>query len=207
MKARMLRGVGWSLAGALVILVGRTIAYAVSPSPVAELLRQHAGGPALPALTLAALAAGSSVAITIAFLAWLGVHERAVLERRPAPRMRVGRMLGHASALACATSLLGGLLEAYVHWRAGLGWHGLHCVFGPVHRNLLPIDAALSLVAAAIATALGHVAAWMRRTLERLADVAPYISAATPQRPALPSTPRPRPCIAAGRARAPPAFS
>jgi len=190
-----------------VILLGRTIGYAVSPSPVAELLQHRAGGPALPALTLAALAAGTSVGITITFLAWLGVHERAVLERQPAPRMRVGRMLGHASVLACATSLLGGLLEAYVHWRAGLGWHGLHCVFGPVHRNLLPIDAALSLVAAAIATALGHVAAWMRRTLERIADITPCISAAAPQPPAPRSTRRARPLIAAGGARAPPAFS
>jgi hypothetical protein len=63
--------------------------------------------------------------------------------------MRTGFLWGAAAAL-------GGLLEAYIHWRAGLGWHGLHCVFGPVHRNLLPIDGALSLVAAAIATALEH---------------------------------------------------
>ena len=121
--------------------------------------------------------------------------------------MRIGRMFVHAAALSCATPMLGGLLEAYFHWRAGLGWHGLHCVFGPVHRNLLPIDAALTLVAAAIATALGHVAAWMRRTLERLADVIPHMSAATTQPQAPRSAPRSGPRIAAGGARAPPAFS
>src|SRR5436190_24271031 len=114
--------------------------------------------------------------------------------------MRIGRLFVYSAALSCATPLLGGLLDSDFHWRAGLGWHGLHCVFGPVHRNLLPIDAALSLVAAAIATALGHVAAWMRRTLERIADITPCISAAAPQPPAPRSTRRARPLIAAGGA-------
>jgi hypothetical protein len=203
----MLRATGWSLAAALVIFLARTIAYAVSPSPIAELLQHRAGGPALPALTLAALAAGASAAITITFLAWLGVRERAVLERRPPPRIQLTRMLLQAGVLAAASAPLGGLLEAYIHWRAGLGWHGLHCFFGPVHRNLLPIDAALSLVAAAIATAVSHIAAWMRRTLERLASVMTYAPAAAtaPLGPA--SAPRPRPRVAGRGARAPPACS
>jgi hypothetical protein len=190
-----------------VILLARTIGYAVSPSPIAELLLHKAGGPALPMLTLVALAAGGSLAIAIVFLAWLGVRERAMLERRPPPRLRLARMLVHAAALACVTAPLGGLLEAYIHWRAGLGWHGLHCVFGPVHRNLLPIDAALSVVAGAIAMALEHVAAWMGRTLERLAEVVPYVSvrATDPVVPA--QAPRLRPHRSAGGARAPPAFS
>jgi hypothetical protein len=203
----MLRVGGWSLAAALVILLARTIAYAVSPSPIAELLQHKAGGPALPTLTLVALAAGGSLAIAIAFLAWLGVRERAMLERRPPPRLRLARMLVHAAVLACVTAPLGGLLEAYIHWRAGLGWHGLHCVFGPVHRNLLPIDAALSVVAAAIAMALGHVAAWMRRTLERLADVVAYVSVRATEPVPRAEAPRLRPHRSAGGARAPPAFS
>jgi hypothetical protein len=36
---------------------------------------------------------------------------------------------------------------------------------GPAHRNAIPILAALSLVAAALAAALEHVLAWMRRTI------------------------------------------
>ena len=80
-------------------------------------------------------------------------------------------------------------------------------VFGPVHRNLLPIDAALSLVGAAIATAVGHVVAWMRRTLERLAGVAVCVANAATGPLAPVSVPRLKPRIAAGGARAPPVFS
>jgi hypothetical protein len=207
MRARMLRAGGWSLAAVLVILVGRTIAYAVSPSPIAELLQHRAGGPALPTLTLAALTAAASIAIAVTFLAWLGVRERAVLAERPAPSLRFGRMLLQAGLLAGVTAPLGGLLEAYIHWRAGLGWHGLHCVFGPVHRNLLPIDAALSLVAAAIATAVGHVVAWMRRTVERLGDPVAYAPVASVPPLAPVSAPCLKPRSAAGGARAPPVFS
>lgn len=204
---RLSRTVGWTATTAIVILLGRTIAYAVSPSPIAELLRHRAGGPTLPVLFLVALTAGGSLAITVTFLAWLGVRERALVERRPPPRLRLARMLIRGAFLWCAAATLGGLLEAYIHWRAGLGWHGLHCVFGPVHRNLLPIDGALSLIGAAIATALEHVVAWMRRTLERLANVVRYVgpepiaaAAATPS-----ARPRLRPCV--GAPRAPPCFS
>jgi hypothetical protein len=206
MRTRLLRAGCWSLAAVLVILFARTIAYAVSPSPVAELLQHRAGGPALPALTLAALATGASLAIAITFLAWLGVRERSLLEQRPAPRLQVMRMLLRAGVLAGATAPLGGLLEAYIHWRAGLGWHGMHCVFGPVHRNLLPIDAALSLVAAAIATALCHLTAWMRRTLERLANVVAHIAAAATDSLVPVSAPSLQPRGGGGQ-RAPPVFS
>ena len=55
-----------------------------------------------------------------------------------------------------------------LHWRAGLGWHGLDCLLGPVHRDALPILAALATVATALLAALDHVIAWMRRTLAAL---------------------------------------
>jgi hypothetical protein len=207
MRTRILRAGSWSLAAALVILLARTIAYAVSPSPVAELLQHRAGGPTLPALTLAALAAGASLSIVITFLAWLGVRERAVLERRPAPRLQLVRILLQAGVLTAATAPLGGLLEAYIHWRAGLGWHGLHCVFGPVHRNLLPIDGAVSLVAAAIAAAVRHIARWMRRTLERLAAAVACARAAVSSSLVPVSAHRLQPRLAGGGARGPPAFS
>lgn len=204
---RPVRIAAWTAATAVVILLARTIAYAVSPSPVAELLQHRAGGPALPVLFLVGLSAGASLAIAITFLAWLGVHERALVERRPPPRLRVARSLVRAALLWAAAALLGGLLEAYIHWRAGLGWHGLHCVFGPVHRNLLPIDAALSLIAAASAAALEHIASWMRQTLQRLSPVAPFVAAGpvapTAPTPSLRAKPRPT----ARGARAPPCFS
>jgi hypothetical protein len=162
------RSLIWLAAAVLVVLLGRTIAYAAAPSPMAELYARQAGGPALPVITLVSLALGASVAVAICWLAALGVRERGLLERRvlssPLPRLRPARILAHAIVLWVVTAPAAGLLEAYVHWRAGLGWHGLHCLVGPVHRDLIPIIAALSLVAAAAIAAADHVLAWMRRT-------------------------------------------
>src|SRR2546423_2253975 len=72
------------------------------------------------------------------------------------------------------------LLESYIHWRAGLGWHGLHCLTGPVHRNALPILGALSLLGAALGAALDHVLAWLRRTITALARPRLRIAGAPP---------------------------
>jgi hypothetical protein len=207
MTKRLLHRAGWALAGTLVILLTRTVAYAVSPSPTAELLEHRVGGPALPVLALVALSAGAAVAIAVTFLAWLGVRERALLENRAAPRLRLERTLASALVVFATTAPLGGLLEAYIHWRAGLGWHGLHCVFGPIHRNLLPIDGSFSLVAAAFAAAAEHVLSWVQRTFERLAAGAPFLLFPSP---ALPARPRRRPPLrplVAASARAPPALS
>jgi hypothetical protein len=207
MRVRTLRSLAWCATTAFVILLGRTVAYAVSPDPMATLLQQRAGGPALPLLTLISFVAGASAAVTIVFLAWLGVRERALLEERRPPRLYIGRALARAVVVWSAAAVAGGLLEAYVHWRAGLGWHGLHCVVGPVHRNLIPIDGALALVASAVFAAAEHVLFWMGRTLARLRAV--------PARARPVTTPDPSPTrlvrgtvrIAAGGARAPPAFS
>jgi hypothetical protein len=68
-----------------------------------------------------------------------------------------------AAVLFAATSATFAVLESYLHWRAGLGWHGLHCLTGPVHRDAIPLLLALSVVAAALACAVEHVLAWMRR--------------------------------------------
>jgi hypothetical protein len=199
-------------AAVLVVLLARTTAYALSPSPAARLLEQRAGGPALPLVALVSLMLAVSVALVICWLAALGVRERALLERRvlagPAPRFDVSRTLALALALSIATSIAGGLLEAYVHWRAGLGWHGLQCIIGPVHRDLLPIECGFSLVAAAIASAAEHVGAWVRRTFALLRALPPRLSglsAVLP--PVLPDTPRPTLRFAAGSPRAPPALS
>lgn len=166
------------VAGALVILLARSIAYATSPSPAARLLEHQAGGPGLPVLTLVALTLGGACAVAICWLAAIGVRERALVERRTAPAFRPLRTMAVAVALAVTTSLAGGLFEAYLHWRAGLGWHGLHCVFGPLHRDLWPIASALSLIAAALFSAGEHVLAWMRRTFALLRGVPPRPGAA-----------------------------
>jgi hypothetical protein len=137
------------------------------------------------------------------------VRERALLERRQLPRFRVARTLASAVALAIATSVAGGLFEAYLHWRAGLGWHGADCLFGPVHRDLLPLECGLSAVAAAIIAAAEHVLSWMRRTFASLRSVPPprITAALRPRRPVVSDVPRPALRFAAGSPRAPPLAS
>ena len=206
-----MRALSRIVAAALVIFLARSIAYAIAPSPAARVLEHRAGGPALPALTLVALALGGSIAIAICWLAAFGVRERELLERRvlavPTPRFRPVHTLALALALSVVTSIAGGLFEAYLHWRAGLGWHGIRCVFGPVHRDLLPIASALSFVAAALLAAAEHVTAWMRRTFSLLRAVPPRLFRADPPSWVLVDLRRASRRFGAGTARAPPAFS
>jgi hypothetical protein len=161
------RSLVWFVAAVLVVLLGRTIGYAAMPSPLAELYARKAGGPALPEIALVALGLGVSVALAICWLAAIGVRERRLLERRalasPLPALRPERIVLRAFALWAVAAPAAGLLEAFIHWRAGLGWHGLHCLVGPVHRDLIPIIGALSLVAAAVIAAADHALGWMRR--------------------------------------------
>jgi hypothetical protein len=60
------------------------------------------------------------------------------------------------------------MFESYLHWRAGIGFHGLSCLVGPVHRNAIPLLAALALAAAALAEAIQHLLAWMRAVMREL---------------------------------------
>ena len=212
MKRRTIGTGLWLGSGVSVVLLARSIAYAVSPAPAARVLEGRAGGPSLPIVTLAALALGASLAIAICALAAMGVKERARLEGRrlatPAPRLQAGRLVLSAFLLSASTSLAGGLFEAFLHWRAGLGWHGLHCLTGPVHHNLIPIATALSLVAAALIAAGRQVAAWMRRTYAALGTPKFRITVAavvllTPRLAFLRDSVR----VGARAARAPPAFS
>jgi hypothetical protein len=211
MTGRVVKALYWIVAATLVVLLTRTIAYAIAPSPAARVLQHRAGGPALPVLTLVALALGGSLAIAICWLAAFGVRERALLERRmvaeSAPRFRPVRTFAFAVALAVITSVAGGFFEAYLHWRAGLGWHGVQCVLGPVHRDLLPIATALSFVAAALIAAAEHVAAWIRRTFALLRALPPRLLRPAIGPGLLVGAPRVSFHGCMGRPRAPPAFS
>ena len=147
----------------LVVLLARTLAYAALPDPSARFLRHQAGGPTVPAIALVALGLCAVLAVTVCWLVAVAVRERALIERRVAERFAVARTCALALWLTVAACFAGGILEAYLHWRAGLGWHGLHCLVGPVHRDLLPIEAGLSFVAAALMAAARHIGAWMRQ--------------------------------------------
>jgi hypothetical protein len=171
-----MRRSAWAAAAALVVLGSRVIVYALSPSPLAAELSHRAGGPALPIVAVVALGLALAFAAAVVSLAALGVRERRLLETRPViapPRLRLTRLVARALALWLVTMPVFALLESYIHWRQGLGWHGLHCLTGPVHRDAIPVLGALSLVAAALASALEHVVEWMRRTLARIATRAP----------------------------------
>jgi hypothetical protein len=211
MTGRAVKPLSWIVAATLVVLLTRSIAYAIAPSSAARVLEHRAGGPALPVLTLVALALGGSLAVAICWLAAFGVRERALLERRTltesAPRFRPARTFASAIALAAITSVAGGLFEAYLHWRGGFGWHGVQCVFGPVHRDLLPIATALSFVAAALLAAVGHVTAWMRRTFALLRALPPRLLRAVVRLELVAGAPQLSWRVGSARPRAPPALS
>jgi hypothetical protein len=149
------------------------VAYALSPSPLAAELTGEAGGPALISVAVSALVLGVGLAATIVWLATLGVEERRRLSGASAVApIRLSCLLGRAAGLFVASVAGFALLESSRHWRAGFGWHGLHCLVGPVHRNAVPILAALALVAAALVAAAEHVMRWVRRRLAGAAAAA-----------------------------------
>jgi hypothetical protein len=119
-------------------------------------------------IAVVAILLAVSLSAAVVWLAALGVRERRLLEKRPVigePRLRLGLLATRGIALWLVAMPAFALLESYIHWRQGLGWHGLHCLTGPVHRDAIPILGALSLITAALVAALEHVVAWMRRTL------------------------------------------
>jgi hypothetical protein len=206
----MRRALAWPAIAAVVVLGSRTIVYALSPSPLAAELSHRAGGPGLPAVVVASAALALVVSVAVVSLAALGVRERLLLETRPVvapPRLRLGRLAGRALALWLVTMPAFALLESYIHWRQGLGWHGLHCLTGPVHRDAIPVLGALSLIAAAVAAALEHVFAWMRRTLARIAAPARATGLVRVARPAFVGLPPAAALVGPLGARGPPGLS
>ena len=82
MTGRLAKPLSWIVAATLVVLLTRSIAYAIAPSSAARLLEHRAGGPALPVLTLVALALGGSLAVAVCWLAAFGVRERPATHRQ-----------------------------------------------------------------------------------------------------------------------------
>jgi len=154
---------------ALLVLVARQLAYALAPSPLARLLEHQAGGPSMVTVTLVSLGVAAVGSTVVVWLAALSVRERARLRPgRIAPSLRLRRMALHAAALYVTSCFSFAMFESYLHWRAGLGFHGLSCLVGPVHRNAIPLLAALALAAAALAEAVEHLVGWMRAVVREL---------------------------------------
>jgi hypothetical protein len=157
---------------ALIVLAGRQLAYALAPRPtLASVELQHAvGGPGLVVTTLVLAALSLAVASAVLWLASIGVRERHLLSGTSdrAPSLQLARVSVDALVFAGTSCLAFAALESYLHWRAGLGFHGLRCLVGPMHRDAIPILSALAVVAAALRGALRHVLAWMRRTVALL---------------------------------------
>jgi hypothetical protein len=203
----MTRRLHWLPVAALVVLAARALAYALAPRPtvVSGELERQLGGPGLVVTAIAALGAAALVSSLVVWLASLAVRERHALEGGDAPGFGFVRMFAAALALFAVTSLAFASLESYLHWRAGLGFHGLHCLVGPVHRDALPLLGALSLLAAAAEAAARHLLRWMRRTLAGL-----HARPGVRLRPPRPARPRadvaPRPVLLGlDGARGPPA--
>jgi hypothetical protein len=206
----MTRRLHWLPIAALVVLAARALAYALAPhsTVVGNELERQAGGPSLVVTALVALAGAAAVASAVLWVAALAVRERHLLTGRAAeaPRLRPLHVVGAALGLFVVTSLAFASLESYLHWRAGLGFHGLHCLIGPIHRDALPILGALSLLAAATEAAARHLLRWMRRTLQALRPL-PRARLRPPARPLPPRADAPlRPALAGLElARGPPA--
>jgi hypothetical protein len=189
MRRFAVRSLSWLAVVALLVLLARWLSYALAgPSLLSSRLQGSAGGPSLVAVTLVCLGLALAIATAAVWLAAVGVRERHRLrpERVP-PRLRLGRAAGRAVALYAASSFVFAMFESYLHWRAGIGFHGLSCLVGPVHRNAIPLLAALSLLAAALAEAVSHLCAWMRATVREL--LRPRIAVQT-RRLSRPSTPK-----------------
>lgn len=149
-----------------VVLGGRALAYAATPTPLAGGL----GGPRLPVIAFVALAGAVAVSLGVLWLAALGVRERHALELAPGPAPRLGlrRFVLDAVLLGGSALLAFASLETWMHARAGMHMQIWQCLEGPVHRNAVPILLALSLAAAALLAALRHALAWARRIVHAL---------------------------------------
>jgi hypothetical protein len=197
------RGLLWLGPVALLVLAARWLTYALAPpSPLSSRFEASAGGPPLVVVAVVSLGLAAAVSTAAVWLAAVGVRERQRLQpQRELPRIRLRRLPLRAVALSIAGSLGFALLESCVHWRAGLGFHGISCLLGPVHRNALPVLAALALLTAALAEAAAHLQAWMRATVRAL--LRPRVAVASPAL-ATPLPPHDRFFSASPRSRARP---
>jgi hypothetical protein len=151
---------------AAVVLIARTLAYALAPDPRAAALGHVTGGPRPLVVGGVALALAALLAGAVLWLSALGVRERHRL--RPAgdaPRLRMVPVLLRSLCISLVAAIAFTAIESAIHAREGLGFHGLQCLVGPIHENALPLIAALSLIAAAVVEAVRHAVGYGRRVI------------------------------------------
>jgi hypothetical protein len=207
MSARAGLGAAWLGVVALLVLVTRWLCYALAPPSLLTTQFEHsAGGPRFVVIALVSLALAVGMSTAALWLVAIGVRERQRLQAdRALPRLRPRRLAVRGVGLFATSSLAFAGFESYLHWRAGLGFHGLSCLLGPVHRNAIPLLAAFSLLAATLAEAASHLWAWARAAVREL--LRPRLGA-TGRVPILLPSFRRRPVVVAlprcSRPRAPP---
>ncbi len=174
----------WLLAVVPVWLASRALAYALAPAnPVARELEGRTGGTAPLAVIAGALVAVLAVGAGALWVASLSVREQAALAGEEAPRLNWRRLaLRVAVVFVLATVTFTGA-EIWLHVQAGLGFHGWHCVLGPMHRNALPFLAALSIAAGLVVAAVERLVAWARRLVRALRARPPGLRPAPLPRP------------------------
>jgi hypothetical protein len=176
----MIRAAVWVVLGTCVVLAARAIVYALAPwQTLAVLDLEHkAGGPQLAAVLAVSVAVAALLAAAVLWLAVVAVRERLALEQRDLiarPRLSLPQLVLRGVVFFAATSVAFALFESYLHWRAGLGWHGLQCLVGPVHRDAIPVVGALSLLAVAGHGAVEHLLSWAKRLVALLGARLPLL--------------------------------
>jgi hypothetical protein len=163
---RALRAGGFAAVVAVVGLAARTLAYALAPDPRAEALGRLTGGPRPIVVGGIAVGLAGLFAGAVLWLSALGVRERHRLQPvGDAPRLRIAAILVRAGAISVASATAFTAIESAIHVREGLGFHGLHCLIGPVHQDAVPLIVAFSLAAAALVEAVRHAVAFARRVV------------------------------------------
>jgi hypothetical protein len=162
----------WAACLLLVVGVSRQIAYGLSDAPLAERLSAQGGGTNLTAVAAISLGLAAMVSAVGLWLVATGLRERSRLELDgwagggrsiSLPGLALRTLLLSVASVVAFTSL-----ESWLHYRAGLGFHAYHCLFGPVHENALPILIALSLVVSAAIAAADAMLSAARRLVAHL---------------------------------------
>jgi hypothetical protein len=178
------RALSWILLGVLVVATSRQIAYALNGGSLADRLSAAGGGPGIAWVAAVALAGSALGTLGGLWLVACGVRERCALEldgwATTPPSIRLRALARRTVVLSGATAAAFTVFESTLHYERGLGFHGWHCIAGPVHQNAAPIIAGLSLIAAACVTAAEFVLSAVRRAVARRVL---SLSVRTPRRP------------------------